>query len=380
MISMATRREYVGLMYERYGKLKSKKEKSLLIKEVIKILGVHPKSAIRLLNKKPIYKRRTIKERKYIYGLDLVAPLKLMWEIEGRACSKRLVSQIPTLIKKLKEFGEINLYPKQEEKLVKMSHWTVDQLLVEERDGLKGEGLTGTRRSPLLKTLIPIRCDFNGVDRPGHLEMDCVLHCGESLSGIYAETVNMIDIYSHWNEKRMVLKKTQRKVLGVFHESRQCFPFPILSIDFDNGHEFVNWGMYGYCRRENIKFTRSRPYHKNDQAHIEGKNYQSVRRVTGYQRINCEKVVNALNDIYENEHRLLTNFFYPTLKLIKKIKINGKYRKKYELSKTPYQRIMECQHVDEVKEKLKVEYDKLNPALLYRSLNRKLEKIKKYFR
>jgi hypothetical protein len=378
---MTTRREYIGLMYERYKKLKRKKEKSLLIHEVVDVLKIHPKSVIRLLNTCPIEKRRTMRKRKYTYGLDLIAPLKLMWEIEGRACSKRLKSQIPSLLQKLKHFKEVSLYPGQEELLKKMSHWTIDQLLVEERDRLKGEGISGTKRSPLLKTLIPIRCDFDGVDRPGHLEGDCVLHCGESLVGTYAETVNMIDIYSHWNEKRMVLKKTQRKVLGVFHNSRKQFPFSILSIDFDNGGEFVNWGMYGYCKREGIAFTRSRSYHKNDQAHIEGKNYQSVRRVVGYERINNEKTVKALNDIYENEHRLLTNFFYPTLKLIKKTKVNGKYHKTYETPKTPYQRIMECGFVSkEVKDKLKAEYDKLNPALLHRSLTRKLERVKRYFR
>lgn len=381
MTTMATRREYVEIMYDRYQKLKSKKDKEILIDEVVKFLQIHRKSVIRLLNKKPLSQRRTIRERKYIYGLDLIAPLKLMWEIEGRACSKRLVSQIPTLIKKLKQFGEIGFYGKQEELLKKMSHWTIDQLLTSERERLQGEGLSGTKRSPLLKTLIPIRTGWEDVCEPGNLEIDCVLHCGESLAGIYAETVNMIDIYSHWNEKRMILKKTQRKVLGVFHDSRSDFPFPILSVDFDNGHEFVNWGMHGYCRREGIIFTRSRPYHKNDQAYIEGKNYQSVRRVTGYQRIDGEKIVEALNDLYENEHRLLTNFFYPTLKLVKKDKIDGKYRKKYEVPKTPYQRIMELNHVSQnIKDKLKTEYEKLNPAELYRSLNKKLTKIKKYFR
>src|SRR3989338_1077096 len=207
--------------------------------------------------------------------------------------------------------------------------------------------------------------------------MDCVLHCGESVSGVYAETVNMIDIDTHWNERRMILKKTNRKVIGVVHKVRGSLPFPLLSIDFDNGSEFVNWGMHGYCTRDKIAFTRSRPYKKNDQAHIEGKNYQSVRRVTGYGRITDEKIVEAFNDLYRNEHRLLTNFFYPTLKLKKKVRVGGKIYKKYEVAKTPYERVIKSKYVDkETKRQLKKQYEELNPAALNRSLQVKLKKIR----
>lgn len=376
-MTLSSRKEYLGEMRERYRHLKTKKEKSQIILAVSEFLKIHRKHAIRVLNEDIFVKKLKRKPRKRKYEDDLITPLKLVWVTLGYPCSQRLVTQIPTIIKILKSFGEITITQKQQELLSLISSDTIDRLLTHERKKLLGKGLSGTRRSPLLRTLIPIRTEFGDVNAPGHLETDCVLHCGDSLSGIYAETVNMLDIYTHWNEKRMIMDKTKAKVVGAFHKAREYFPFPILSNDFDNGHEFVNWSMYGYCRREGIKFTRSRSYHKNDQAHIEGKNYQSVRRVTGYGRITNQQIVDAFNDLYEKEHRVLTNFFYPTLKLKKKKKIGGKYHKKYEKAKTPYKRVMESKMVSkEIKTKLKLQYENLNPAALQRSMAVKISKIK----
>jgi len=379
-MTLQSKKEYLAAMRKRYAIVKDKITKTKILDEVVTVLNVHRKHAVRTLNKREL-KRSLPRSPRYQYGLDLIKPLETLWNIAGMPCSKRLKPQIPILITQLKKFDEITLYGNQEVQLCKMSNWTIDQLLTPTRDKIRGKGISGTRRSPLLKSLIPIRTAWDDVEEPGHIEMDCVLHCGESLSGIYAETVNMIDINTHWNERRMILKKTNRKVIGVVHTSRQAFPFLVKSLDFDNGHEFVNWGMYGYCKREDIAFTRSRPYKKNDQAHIEGKNYQSVRKVTGYGRITDTKIVSAFNDLYENEHRLLTNFFYPTLKLKKKERRGTKMYKKYEEAQTPYQRVIKSKHVSkETKQTLKKEYESLNPATLHKSLQRKLQAIQKLLR
>ena len=378
-----SKKEYLATVRARYKSCRSRIDKSRIISEIETNLGILRKSAIRLLNQKPLVRRKTLKSRKEIYGYDLIKPLKLIWEVVGYPCSKRLKPQIKDTIRKLKEFNEIKLYGKQEVLLTSMSTFTIDRLLEAERDiSGKEYGLSGTKRSPLLKTLIPVRTNFNEKEtkEPGHVEMDCVLHCGESLSGQYAETLNVLDIYSHWNEKKIFLNKTKAKIVGVFHEMRtKQFPFNTISADFDNGFEFVNWILKGYCDRNNISYTRSRSYHKNDQAHIEGKNYQSVRRVTGYERITDPRLVEMIDDLYQNEHRLLTNYFYTTLKLKEKVRINGKVKKIYEEAKTPYQRLMESDKISkEVKDKLKEEYERLNPAALQRSLKRKLDKIQDY--
>lgn len=382
-MSNQSKKEYLVTVRARYKNCQTRQEKSAIISEVETNLEIVRKSAIRLLRQKVLVTRKTIRSRKEVYGYDLIKPLRQIWEVVGQPCSKRLKPQIKDTIKKLKEFDEIRLYGNQEDLLVDMSTFTIDRLLEAERDISKKEyGLSGTKRSPLLKTLIPVRTNFDEREtkEPGHVEMDCVLHCGESLSGQYAETLNVLDIYSHWNEKRIFLNKTKSKVVGSFHEMKtKQFPFPILSVDFDNGFEFVNWILKGYCDRNGISYTRSRSYHKNDQAHIEGKNYQSIRRVVGYDRITDPKLVEMIDDLYQNEHRLLTNYFYTTLKLKEKERIKGKVRKVYEEAKTPYQRLIKSDKIStETKDKLRQEYMRLNPAQLQRNLRKKLDKIQDY--
>lgn len=382
-MSNQSKKEYLAVIRSRYKSCKSRKGKSAIITEVMINLKIVRKSAIRLLNQKILVRRKTIRSRKQIYGYDLVKPLKEIWKASGHPCSKRLKPQIPEMIKKLKNFDEIILYGNQEKLLKQMSTFTIDKLLEAEKDiSNKEYGLSGTKRSPLLKTLIPVRTNFNTEEtkEPGHTEMDCILHCGESLSGQYAETLNILDIATHWNEKKIFLNKTKAKVVGAFHEMRtNKFPFTILSTDFDNGFEFVNWVLKRYCDRNSIDYTRSRSYHKNDQAHIEGKSYQSVRRVTGYDRITDPHLVEMIDDVYQNEHRLLTNYFYTTLKLKEKVKINGKNKKVYEKAKTPYQRVLESDKISkEIKDRLTEQYERLNPTALQRSLKKKLDKIKDY--
>lgn len=384
-MNISVKREYLSTLRLRYKSTTFRKEKAAIINEVIANLGIARKSAIRALNRKITKYAKKHVGRKETYGFDLTTPLKLIWETAGYPCSKRLQPQIGEVIDKLKEFNEIHLYGEQEKLLRQMKFSTIDKLLEAERDISKKEyGLSGTKRSPLLKTLIPVRTYFNAeeIKLPGNTEMDCVLHCGESLSGQYAETLNILDIATHWNEKKIFLNKTKAKIVGAFHVMRtRQFPFPILSVDFDNGPEFVNWVMHGYCFRNGIDFTRSRSYHKNDQAHIEGKNYQSVRRVTGYDRINDEEIVTIIDDIYQQEHRLLTNFFYTTLKLKEKVRVNGKTKKLYEVAKTPYQRVLASDKISQkVKDSLQEQYKSLNPAQLQRSMKKKLEKVKELMR
>lgn len=379
MVNMATKQEYIDTVRLRYIKTQTRKERIIIINEVCANLSKDRKHVIKILNGKYYRKkRRRHITRPETYPYKLNVPLKKIWEVAGKPCSKNLKPQIKELIKKLEQFDEINLYGDDKKLLCKMSTFTIDRLLLLARRKFKGKGISGTKRSPLLKTLIPIRTTFDDIDEPGHVEQDCVLHCGETLAGMYAETLNTLDIETHWNEQTAFLKKTKKKVIAAFHEQRKRFPFRIKSTDFDNGFEFVNWGMYNYCKREGIDFTRSRSYRKNDQAHIEGKNYESIRKVIGYDRIEETHIVDLMNDIYQNEYRLLNNFFYATQKLKTKERINGKIKKKYETAKTPYLRVMESKKIDKnTKLMLAQQYYKLNPAKLQRNLFIKLEALEK---
>jgi hypothetical protein len=356
-----------------------------MINEVVANLKITRKSAIRAINRKPrnYTTLRRGKQEKYTY--DLIKPLTFIWKISGYACSKKLVPEIRTLLDKLIKFNEIDLSERQERLLRQIKASSVDKLLEGHKDiSQKEYGISGTKKSPLLKTLIPVRTSFTQEEHalPGNVELDCVLHCGSSLSGQYAETLNALDIATHWNEKKIFLNKTKEKVLGIFHgmQTKQ-FPFSIKSVDFDNGTEFVNWKMYEYCQRKEIAFTRCRSYHKNDQAHIEGKNYHSVRKLVGYDRITDNHLIEMIDDVYQNEHRLLTNFFYSTLKLKEKHREGGKVTKRYEQATTPYARVLQSDLISqEVKDKLKAQYDSLNPAQLQRSMEKKLSKIYTHMR
>jgi hypothetical protein len=378
MVKMSTKRDYIQTLRERYIKAKTRKEKTLIINEVEANLKKERKYIIRVLNGKYYRKRRKATKRPEVYTYDLSKPLKQIWIVAGKKSSKNLKPQIPELIKKLKQFDEIVLYEKQERLLCQMSTYTIDRLLNYVRKRTKIKGLGGTKKSPLLKTLIPIRTSFDDVHEAGHVEQDCVLHCGSSVAGTYAETLNTMDIHTHWNEQTAILKKTTKKVIAAFHEQRKRFPFVIKSTDFDNGFEFVNWYMHGYCKKEGIDFTRSRSYRKNDQAHIEGKNFESIRQVIGYDRITQQDIVDLINDIYSNEFRLLNNFFYATRKLKSRQKNGGKMTKKYDEAKTPYKRVLLDKTVSlKVKGELMQIYKKLNPAELDRNLSIKLAKLKK---
>jgi len=378
---MNTRKEYIKTVRRRYCRTKSRRKKTALIDEVVRNSGLKRKSVIRALNRKESRYRKKKSGRKEEYTFDLIAPLEKIWKICNRTCSKNLAPEVPKLTETLEKQGELELTEYQRSMLMTITPYGVDKLLKFRRLKYRGKGLGGTKLSPHLKQLIPIRTSFGDDTKPGDLEIDCVLHCGTTVSGIYAETLNMLDIRTHWNERIVIMRKTRGKIIGAFHIARQKFPFPIKSIDFDNGFEFVNYALVGYCKRHDIKYTRSRSYHKNDQAHIEGKNDHGVRKVFGYKRIEDERIVLLMNDIYFNELRLLTNFFYPTRKLIKKKRIGGKVRKKYDTARTPYQRVLDRKDVDiKVKMKLMQEYKKLNPAKLYRSLQRKLNKFSKMVR
>lgn len=377
-MSEKSKKEYITTIRARYIVCTKQKEKSRIISEVVINLNIHRKSAIRLLHSKPYRYRKVRPGRSRTYNDDLIQPLAQIWTVVGKPCSKRLKPQIEEMITVLKQFKELHLYGKQEVQLQKMSTFTIDRLLTNVREDTTNYGLSGTKTSPLLKTLIPIRTNFYDINEPGHVEADCVLHCGDSLRGVYAETLNMLDIDTHWNEKKMFLKKTAVKIVGSTHDLKKQFPFPIKSLDFDNGREFITWEMHQYCLREKISFTRGRSGRSNDQAHIEGKNNHSIRKVIGYSRITDQLIVAMIDDMYQNEHRLLTNFFYTTMKLKEKKRNGQKLYKRYEEAQTPYQRVMISEHIsDDVKKRLQKQYLSLNPAELQRTMQVKLKKIEK---
>jgi hypothetical protein len=275
------------------------------------------------------------------------------------------------------ESQQISITNEISKKLLSISPSTIDRILKNSRLKSK-KGLSGTKPGSLLKNQIPIRTDNWDINKPGFIEADTVAHCGNSLSGDFIWSITMTDILTGWTENRAVWNKGALGVNKQVKDVENKLPFELLAFDCDNGSEFLNHHLLRYFtdRKNKVSFTRSRPYKKNDNAHVEQKNWTQVRHLFGYDRLDIKSLVEPMNDLYSNEWSLYNNFFRPSQKLIKKTKINSKYIKKYDKPKTPYERLLESEILSEAKEKqLKDLYKTLNPFELKNKIEYKLKQI-----
>jgi hypothetical protein len=373
MMSQRSKRELHGEVRARYLKA-SKAEKQKILDEFTANTGYHRKYANRIL--KDGYKRRSAvhkpKGRRAIYRGEVVKVLEQIWEIYGRICSKRLHPYLPEGIKVLERCGEIELSPETKELLLQISRSSIDRCLTPARFNQR-HGLSTTKPGVLLKKNIPVRtfADWNE-DRPGFMEVDLVAHCGDSTAGQFLNTLTCTDICTGWTEVIVLPRRTQETVRDAIDAMRKDLPFDLLGIDSDNGSEFINDLLYRYCLDEKITFTRSRPYKKNDQAHVEQKNWSVVRHTIGYDRLESDEQRALLESIYQ-DLRLYVNFFQPVLKLTSKERIGNKVVCKYDIARTPYQRVIEREDSPLArKAHLLNSYLPLNPVKLRHSIDEKV--------
>ena len=381
-MSLKSKRELLEAVQPRYLKA-NKAEKQKILDEFTNATGYHRKHAIRVLKNKVQVQnilRRKTKTYKAIYRGEVVQALELIWEIYGRICSKRLQPFLPEAIRVLERCKEIELSKDTKDLLLKISSASIDRCLRPVR--IKSpHGLSTTKPGSLLKSLIPVRT-FTEWDeeRPGFMEIDLVAHCGNTTEGQYLNTLTCTDISTGWTDVTALLHRSQQAVSEAIQRMRQRLPFPLLGIDSDNGSEFINDLLYRYCLAEKITFTRSRPYKKNDQAHVEQKNWSVVRHTVGYDRWETEQELAILESIHA-DLRLYINFFQPSLKLIAKQRIGNLTIKRYDTAKRPYQRILECQDIPlQAKVRLMNLYLQLNPAELRRQIDQKTAKLWKLSR
>lgn len=354
----------------------SKKQKGLILTEVVSLTGYHRKHARRLLINPPFKKR--FKRNKHSSYQAILPQLKKLWAVSNFACGKILVPAIPNLLKQLLKFHEIKVTKEERKLLLRISAATVDRLLKADRRKLEIKGRSGTKPGPLLKHQIPVRI-FTPWDEqtPGFVEIDYVAHCGETLADTYISSLDAIDIATCWTEKEACLGRSEKVTVLAFEALESRFPFKILGIDSDNDALFINWHFLRMTKRKQITFTRSRAYRKNDQAHIEQKNWSTVRKIIGYRRLETEKQLVILNRIYQLLSDYL-NFFIPTLKLVRKEHIGSQTKRIYDKPKTPYQRVLEHPGIPkDTKLALKSKYATLNPAALLREINNLVNKLLK---
>jgi hypothetical protein len=242
-------------------------------------------------------------------------------------------------------FGELSADVTQA--LLKISPPTIDRILKPIRIHYTKRGRSTTKPGTLLRKQIPIKTNQWDESRPGFLEADTVAHCGTSTAGMYANTIDFVDIATGWTEQRAVWGTGETGTLQQIKHIEKTLPFPLLGFDCDNGREFLNRTLLKHFtqRKQPVQFTRSRTYHKDDNAHVEQKNWTHIRQWLGYDRLGKQITVPLLNKLYTQEWRLFHNFFCPSVKLIDKERIGSKTVKHHDSPKTPYQRIMESPHI-----------------------------------
>lgn len=378
-MSSGSKKEYLRAIHRRYRQA-SRKGKTRILDEFCATCGHHRKHAIRLLHifrhfSAPKHKKRG---RKSLYASeDVIIPLKRIWLAANLPCSKRLKPILPLWIPGyIQSFGELSA--ESLATLLAISPATIDRLLKPVRMKYRGRGKATTKPGTLLRKHIPIKTNQWDEARPGFLEADTVAHCGTSMAGMFAFTLDCVDIATGWTEQRAVWGKGETAVLQQIKDIEVSLPFPLRGFDCDNGSEFLNHHLLKYLsdRKQPVQFTRSRAYHKDDNSHVEQKNWTHVRQWLGYHRFDNPDVVPLLNELYKTHWRLFHNFFCPSVKLIEKKRIASKTVKRYDKPKTPYQRIMESPEIsDEIKMKLSELFHALNPFVLRKAMEKKLKEI-----
>ena len=366
--------EYLRAIYERYQRA-DRKSKKVILSEFCANTGYHRKYAIRLLNgARPGKKRRPRRPRSASYQPETVAVLRSVWEAAGYPWSVRLKALLPAWMPWIrKRFG---LRPEVEKQLLKISARQIDRRLQAAKSEIRRRIYGRTKPGYLLKHHIPVKTDRWDVERPGFTEVDLVSHSGNSASGEFAHTLNVTDIHTTWTESSAVLGRGEGAVQRALNEIAEALPFRLLGVDSDNGSEFINWHLKQWCEQKEIQLTRGRPYKKDDNAHIEQKNWTHVRKLLGWERYDTHEAVAAINELYRHELRLWLNLFLPSVKLLKKVRVGSKVRRVYDGPRTPFERVRACPEADRVEVARLEEFRRsLDPFQLARTIERKLGRV-----
>jgi hypothetical protein len=368
-------RQYANCQRERYMKA-TKKEKGRILDEVMAVTGYHRKAAVRLLRGRRREGRGGPPGRPVIYGDEVAALARLVYEASGGIGAKRLHPFVPELAARLEALGELKATPQASILLRQASPATLERLLAPDRIIMRRRVRSLTRPGTLLKQRIPVRTFKDWDDAtPGFLEMDTVAHCGESIEGFHLWTVTAVDIATGWIEMDVVWGRTQQRVEAAIRRIRARLPMPLLGLDCDNGSEFINHSLLEYCQSNSITFTRSRPWRKNDSAHVEQKNGAVIRRLVGHGRYMSAAAFEQLRKVYSLA-RLHANFFQPVRKLSSKSRQGARLIRLHDEAKTPYQRMLEAGVLTEARRTVLARlYLSLNPLQLSREIYRETEKL-----
>jgi hypothetical protein len=377
-MSRALKKDWLPKLQARYA-LRNREGKTRMLDELCDDYEYERKYAIKLLSgglAPPAGKVHPGPERRY--G-EIQSVVQYIWRQAEQPCGKRLV---PILRQWLPYYERrFERLSRGHRKLIgQISAATLDRLLAPARAEQVGPGRGGTKPGSLLRSEIPIRTGTWDLSRPGYLEADSVAHCGGSLAGDFIWSLTYTDILSGWTEGGAVWNKGAAGVLAATGEVEARLPFALLGLDSDNGGEFLNHHLWSYLRERKpaVEFTRSRPYHSDDNAHVEQKNWTWARQLLGYGRLEDPELVGPISALYREVWAPWQNFFLPCFKLQEKWRQGSHWRKRYELPRTAYHRL--CgPGILALKERrrLRDHYESLDPFALKDELETKLKRILK---
>src|SRR3989475_647059 len=376
MISPTTREEVLKKLRGRYQSAGAE-HKGKLLDQAQALLGYHRKAAIRSLRAPTVEPvPRIISGRPVSYEPRVLLPwLRPIWQGTDYACGRRLAAMLPEWSPAYEQH-ERRLPAEVREKLLAASGRTLDRLLEPLR--FEGAGRSWTRPGTLLRQQIPIRGSVWEEGKAGWMEVDTVALCGGSVAGEFVWMVDGVDYATTWVELRAMWGRGQAGTLAALKDLEASLPFALLGLDSDNGGEFINYHVMSWLqkRKRPVFITRSRPYKKDDNAHVEQKNWTHVRQGFGYERYDNPEVVEPMNELVKGPYGQLLNFFHASLKLERKEREEGRIRRIYGEAQTPLARVLASDDVTrQIKQRLRQEKSGLNPFALKLAVERSLKAI-----
>jgi len=376
-MSKKSRREYTEKMRMRYQQMTGKRARSKLLDEYCEVTGHDRKYTNKLLlglrGAGPPGKAG----RKSTYGPEVVEVLKRIWFLAEQACGKRLAPVLPLWMGAYeKRHGSLGKGLK--EKVLKISPAQIDRVLAPVRVKAGKRPVRAPKSNAALKALTPIRAEAGDVEEPGWLEADTVAHGGGSTAGNFVWSLSSTDIYSGWTEIGASWNKGKHAVCGAFEQMEKGLPFGIKGVDTDNGPEFLNWHFRAYFKERKVELTRSRAYRKNDQAHIEQKNFTHVRQLPGYERMGHIELVEPLQELVELWSRW-NNLYSATMKQEEKKREGGRLIRRHEKRpKTPGQRLIEYwkkEGEEEKAQEMEKEMARHDPIEMKEEIEKRLKQV-----
>ncbi len=377
IMSNQSKQEYLESARARYPS-RNRQGKGKMISEISDTFGWTRKHTIKALNGKVnLAKKAKKRGRKATYQDAEKTVIVDIWKSSEQPCGILLKATIPIWIESYQS-NNGKLSQETLTKIIRCSPRQLDRITKPHKLESNRHGRKTGRASHRLKTTIPVQCGPQEVDQPGWFEADTVSHGGGSSSGAFMWSLTLTDLHTGWTELYGLWGNSGSEVCVGLRKIEARMPMKMLGFDCDNGSEFLNETLEKYLQSETrkVKWTRSRPYKKNDQAHVEQKNFTHVRQLLGYGRYDKIELVEKVNDLYENAWLPLRNYFTPAMKLVEKTRVGSKVKKVYDEAKTPCDRLLECDKVSaKMKAKLRKIRASLDPYELAKMVETKLESI-----